>query len=177
MARQVPRDYQPEPGEWVGKPGERIDSGRVAQTERWWPDRWWSGHHFKRDSEGRWAGGREGFRQAPASLLRPRKPVGEAKPRQAAGQALRAEYKAYLEHRYDQAEKATRGHMLTPKAAHRGVKPGKWFTGRAGISMRDASDELRDWFRVHGHNLTFSEFRLQHTERRGVAAAWFGRAA
>lgn len=176
MARKVPADYQPEPGEWVGEPGERIDSGKVAQSDRWWPDRWWAGHHMKRDKTGKWAGHQEGFRQAPARLLQPRKPVGETRRRTSADQ-LRADYKAYLENRHNQAEAATRGHMLTPRAERRGVKTTKWFNGRAGVSRRDASEELRDWFRANGPNLTYSEFRLQRTERRGAAAGWFGRQA
>jgi len=178
MASQVPAGYQPEPGEWVGKPGQKIDGGKVAKTERWWSFRWWRGHHFTRGAGGKFAGaGGSDFRKAPASLLRGRKPAGERPARDTSRQAVARDYRAYLEGRRNKADAATNGHMLTSRAKARGVSPQKWFNGRAGVSMRDASDELRDWFRANGPNLTSSQYRLQATERRGAAAGWFGRNA
>jgi len=125
--------------------------------------------------------GRHDFVPLPAGhpLLQPRKPVtaGAGSPRKGTeSQRLAAEYRAYLEARHDQAERATRGAMLTPQARARGTNPRRWFSGRTS-SARGQSEELRDWFRQHGPNLTATQFRYQQGAHRGAAAAWFGHAA
>jgi hypothetical protein len=185
--------YQPESGEWIGEPGQRIDSGRVAGSSRWWSDKWWSGHHFSRNACGQFGEpgtacrrrhghkGRHAFIALPAdsSLF----PGNRAKTRAQAGaggrklserEQVARDYRAYLESRHNAAEAATRGVLLSPQGKTRNVAPGKWFTGRAGVSRKGMSEELADWFRANGPNLTASQFRLQQTEQAGAARSWFG---
>lgn len=185
--------YQPEHGEWVGEPGDRIDSGRVASTGRWFSDRWWSGHHFSRNACGQFGDPgtacrrRSGHRGRHAFVTIPKDstlfPGNRAKTRSAATSPRRTsqreqtarDYRAYLEARHNAAERATSNHLVSPAGRAKGVKPSKWFTGRAGVSRRGMSDELADWFRANGPNLTATEYRLQQTEQAGADRAWFGR--
>jgi hypothetical protein len=68
----------------------------------------------------------------------------------------RAAYRAYLDARHDAAEAATRGHLLrdwTRGSIARLFAP--------GASMRNASEELADWFAVNGQTLSYREFAAQ----------------
>jgi hypothetical protein len=78
----------------------------------------------------------------------------------AAGRAKRAEalaaYRTYLDARREQADEATRGHLLRD-----------WSKGsvtalfRPAASLRHASDELAEWFESNGSTLSFREFYAQ----------------
>lgn len=78
----------------------------------------------------------------------------------AAGRARRAAalaaYRAYLDARRDQADAATRGHLL--KDWNRGSVTALF---RPAASLRNASDELVEWFEANGRTLAFREFYAQ----------------
>jgi hypothetical protein len=65
-------------------------------------------------------------------------------------------WRAYLEARRDSADAATRGHLLSAAARTRWSSIERMFT--PGASLRHASAELRDWFRVNGPTMTRREF-------------------
>lgn len=71
-------------------------------------------------------------------------------------------YSTYVQAQIDQAERETRGNMLTGSARLRGITVENIMAGRR--SMRWAADELRDWLAVHGLSLRFREFRAQSVE-------------
>jgi hypothetical protein len=83
--------------------------------------------------------------------------VWEARTRLAAGRAKRtqvvAAYRAYLDARREQADNATRGHLLRD-----------WSRGsvtalfRPNASLRNASDELAEWFQENGQTIGFADF-------------------
>jgi hypothetical protein len=70
---------------------------------------------------------------------------------------IRDAYRAYLEARREQADAATRGHLLRDWS--RG-SVARLFT--PGASLRHASEELADWFEGAGATLTFRQFATQY---------------
>lgn len=138
-----------DPGEWVppGNRGRRMDGGKISRDDRWWPLRWWRTHwlrHRRRDGE--WAD--KGGRSKSAGRFLSRAGGRRLTP----AQRNAAAYREYLEARYQAADRATRGNA-----------PSAYFTGRPR-SPRTAPEELRDWFRDHGPNLTASEYAAQTQE-------------
>jgi len=68
-------------------------------------------------------------------------------------------WRAYLDARRDDAERATNGNVLAVSARARGVSAERLFS--PGASLTSASDELRDWFHAHGPTLRRAEFIAQ----------------
>lgn len=67
-----------------------------------------------------------------------------------------AAWRAYLDARRDAAERDTRGHMVIDWRA----SVARLFM--PGASLRNASEELRDWFTAHGPTLSFRDFCAQY---------------
>jgi hypothetical protein len=86
--------------------------------------------------------------------------VWEARNRAIASRARlaerRAAYRLYLEARQEQAEAATRGHLLRDWS---GSSVERILRGRA--TTRNASEELTDWMEENGPTLTYREFADQ----------------
>lgn len=157
----------PESGEWVapGQRGKRIAGGKVSGQDRWWSGRWWRGHHLKhKKSDGEWADGPGGRAARRHHKAMAKKAAAGRKVSRSELQAL--EYQNYLEARHQQADRATSGHA-----------PSAYFSGRPR-AVSTAPEELRDWFRANGPNLTASEYRQQSGwfagSRQGVSSTWFG---
>ena len=170
----------PKDGQRYGKAkaGQDVGDGMVGKRApyRWHSFDWWYGHWDERDRCGAYRpdgspesvcwkdrahrGGHR-FRKAPASLLvREAQRNRTVKSRNAA--VSRMDYRTYLEARHDQAERATRGVMLSAAGRRKGIKPARtWFAGAGATSSPYMSEELRDWFEAHGRNLSATEYR-QH---------------
>ncbi len=116
-------------GQMVGaeRAGEELEGGRVAASGRWWPARWWSGHHFTRHQCGVWQPTRR--RLCPVDNRR-------------------ADYDAYLLARYDAAERACRAHMRSPAGIPAGANAWELVNGRRP-ALTHASEELRAWLEAH----------------------------
>ena len=103
------------------------------------------------------------WEDAPASLLCPRTPVGDVR-RMNIRQREAVDYRAYCEARYDAADDATNGVMLSARGIARELSPRRsWFAGRMASTLY-ASEELRDWFAEYGPTLSVTEYRLQSRE-------------
>lgn len=100
--------------------------------------------------------------------------AAEKRGTEAAPTVTRAHARAlYDEHVYAQylaAEDDCRGYLLSRKAQAEGVDPATLFSGPAHIAYARASDELKEWWRVHGR-MTQAEFIEQATGVRSEAAA------
>jgi len=149
-----------EAGEWVRPPGQegrRVAGGKVSQDDRWWSSRWWRGHWLKhRKSDGEWADGAGATARHRESLSFLTPSAGR---KVSTTEHTALEYQAYLEGRQQQAERATVGHA-----------PDAYFTGRPRSTAK-APEELRDWFRANGPNLTAAQFRRKSG---GGGSGWFG---
>jgi hypothetical protein len=145
-----------------------MDGGKISQEDRWWPARWWRGHWLRhRRKDGQWADGAGARAAKKHEAAQARK--ARAGRRVSRNEHAAIEYQTYLEGRQQQADNATRGHA-----------PDAYFTGRPR-SVNTAPEELRDWFRDHGPNLTASEFRRQSggggwfgSGEQQVSSKWFG---
>lgn len=73
-----------------------------------------------------------------------------------------ARWREYLESRRNAAESATNGHMVKRAARTLGrtVNVDRFFT--PGASLRNASDELREWFEINKSTLSFAQFCAQY---------------
>jgi hypothetical protein len=169
--------------------------GSVAKTGRWFSEAWWDGHWLARTRCGTWRARGAGVEAchrgrghagehaySPATIERARAAAvpdsvlygsGTESSRKrrrhpAAGSAV--DHRAYLEARLDDAERATKGNLLSAEGKRRGVDARRWFKGGQPPSLRYASDELRDWFEAHGRNLTASEFAGEGRRRTHRAA-------
>lgn len=80
----------------------------------------------------------------------------------------RALYDEYVYRQYLAAEDATNGYLLNKAARAAGHNPASLFSGPARIAYARASDELKEWWQVHGR-LTQAEFIEQAT---GKAQRW-----
>ncbi|MFI5883535.1 phage minor capsid protein [Streptomyces sp. NPDC051554] len=80
----------------------------------------------------------------------------------------RALYDEYVYRQYLAAEDATNGYLLNKAARAAGHSPASLFSGPARIAYARASDELKEWWQVHGR-LTQAEFIEQAT---GKAQRW-----
>jgi hypothetical protein len=80
------------------------------------------------------------------------------------------DYRAYLDSRYNAAEAATRGNLVSAQGRRLGISGNQFFTGQPR-SMRYASPELKDWFRANGSNLTASRYRSQATSQAPRASS------
>ncbi|MFC8584217.1 phage minor capsid protein [Streptomyces sp. NPDC057217] len=80
----------------------------------------------------------------------------------------RALYDEYCERQHLAAEAATNGYLRNKKATAEGIAPGTLFRGPARIAYARASDELKEWWAVHGR-LTQAEFIEQVT---GKSQRW-----
>lgn len=111
--------------------------GKVSETQRWFSYDWWFGHHFGRQWDGTFAD--EGDVRS-----RPRSFRTAAQRRQES----RRDYAGYLDERFNAAERATNGNMLTKAGKARRIDPRSFFDENASRrpSMKWASDELRAWF-------------------------------
>lgn len=89
-----------------------------------------------------------------------------ATPRSRVRQRIRVargvDYGAYLESRYNAAEAATRGNLVSAQGRRQGISANQFFTGKPR-SLKYASEELKDWFRANGANLTAARFKSQAT--------------
>lgn len=65
-------------------------------------------------------------------------------------------WRAYLDARREQADEATRGHLLAATSRTRYSAVERFF--RPGASLRHASQELVEWFEQAGPTLSFREF-------------------
>lgn len=174
-----------DPGDFVHDT-EHDRGGEVAQSGRWWPYSWWDGHWLKRTRCGEWrdkdgarevchrrhghAGEHAHYRPAierartvavPDDLLYPSDVDGSKRGRRRhERQRVAGDYRAYLEARYDDAEQDARGNLVSAAGRARGIKARQFFSGRR-VSLRYASDELKDWFAANGRNLTASDYRRQ----------------
>lgn len=165
---------------------DRDRGGFVAESGRWWPASWWDGHWLERTRCGEWreAGGsaevchrrhshdgehtysRSSLERAKAAavpdhLLYPTQSGSRQARRRSDRERSSADFKAYLEARYDDAEQDTRGNLVSAAGKKRGITARQFFNGRRRASLRYASDELRDWFEANGRNLTASDYREQ----------------
>lgn len=178
-------------GTRVGQPDDYIydedtdRGGLVAQSGRWWPDSWWDGHWLKRTRCGEWRdkdgsgevchrrhahGGEHAYYRPaidrarktaiPEQLLYGSGATTRRARRRTERERTAVDYRAYLEARYDDAEQDTAGNMVSKAGRARGITARQFFTGRR-VSLRYASDELRDWFADNGRNLTASDYRRQ----------------
>lgn len=82
----------------------------------------------------------------------------------------RQAYRDHVWQRYRAAEDATNGHMLTRQAETRGVDPLSLFTGPEHVARANASDELLEWWDMHGRP-TLEEFRVDLLGDTGAARA------
>jgi hypothetical protein len=158
--------------------GRDVGEGMVSQrSHRWHSFDWWYGHWGERDRCGafrpdgsseavcwrdRGHRGRHRFGRVPKELLQ-----AAAARRSQRGQTENArrgmDYRAYLEARLAQAERETRGVMLSAAGRRRGIDARRtWFSGRGATSSPYMSEELRDYFRAHGPNLSATQYR-QHS--------------
>lgn len=132
------------PGTELG-PDRRGEYGKVSETGRYFTYDWWFGHHMARDGSGRWDED-EANRRRRASFGRPykdRKDTAADRKRREAH-----EYAAYCNERYQAAEKATKGYMVTPAGRARGYDGQDFFDpdARKRPGRRWMTDELRAWF-------------------------------
>lgn len=158
--------------------------GVVAKSGRWFSESWWDGHWLSRTRCGQWreAGasaevchrgkGHDGEHTYSAPSLTRAKAAavpdsllygegGPGKRRQVRDRSrVATDYRAYLEARMDDAERDTRGNLVTPAGRARGIDGRHWFRGRK-VSTQYATEELRDWLRDNGATLSASEFHAQ----------------
>lgn len=85
------------------------------------------------------------------------KGVTEETARRVTRREARQMYDEYVIRQYLAAEEATNGYLLNPKARAAGHDPTSLFSGPARIAYARASDELKEWWAVHGR-LTQAEF-------------------
>lgn len=169
--------------------------GVVAKSGRWFSGAWWDGHWLARTRCGEWRGkgesleachrrkgheGGHGF--SSPSLERARAaavpdsvlyPSAAAAPRRKVSERSRVagDYKAYLEARRNDADAETRGVLVNAAGRRRGISEGQFFTG-SRRSSRYMSEELAEWFRQNGANLSAAEFRAQGAGAGGRRAVY-----
>ena len=168
----------PKDGQRYGKAkaGQDVGDGMVGRRPpyRWHSFDWWYGHWDERDRCGayrpdgsdpqvcwkdRGHGGKHRFRKAPPELLA-RVAASNRKAKSQARRTTGTDYSAYLEARYNQAERATNGVMLSAAGRRRGLSARRtWFSGPGPISSPNMSEELQDWFKANGRHATRAEFR------------------
>lgn len=71
-------------------------------------------------------------------------------------------WRAYLSARYDAAERATRGHLVSRSGKRVGKQASRLLL--PGANLHHASQELLDWFNVNKPTLTWREFARQLLE-------------
>lgn len=81
-------------------------------------------------------------------------------PKRSRAQIARAEYEAYLDVQWMQAEADCNGQLLTPAARAAGVDSRSLFSGPINRALRHASEELQSWWGAHGR-LSLAAFRYQ----------------
>jgi hypothetical protein len=74
--------------------------------------------------------------------------------------AVRRSYAEFTLLRYLDAERATRGHVLTADAQARGVDPVSLFSGPSSRARKYASEDLKRWW-ADNPRLTYTEFAAQ----------------
>lgn len=179
----------PKSGEVVGPPPGQLDGGKVSERHhRWFSRRWWRGHWFGRTRDGEWrdpddpsdisyrdtghyeGGAYDPRREHLQQLARERKRKREEKRggrawRQAERSRQATEYRDYLRSRHDEADRATRGTLVSKAGEARGVTGASFFDPRRpNPSRRWMSEELRTWLDDHGENMTATEYRRQSVE-------------
>lgn len=73
-------------------------------------------------------------------------------------QELREEYDTYVYCQWLKAEEDCRGYLLNREGMAKGIDPESLFSGNASVAQRYASDELKEWFHLHGR-LTFAAWQ------------------
>jgi len=87
------------------------------------------------------------------SLLDANRRAGETRE-----QSLRRQYQESLHHQYLDAERVTRGHLLTPEGRRKGIDPKTLFSGNNVAANKWASDELKEYWQTHPRK-TFTQFK------------------
>ena len=138
-----------EPGTELG-PDDRGNFGKVSDTGRYFTWEWWFGHHLDRDSAGRWG---DDAKAATRSSWASEQRAARARPTRKESAADRKrreqrEYAAYCHERFQAAEKATNGNMVTKAGRAKGYTGADFFDpdARRRPGMTWATDELRAWF-------------------------------
>lgn len=169
-------------GTVVGEDGQDRE-GIISQSGRFFSLDWWygssrgPGHFMERDGEGKfgdeagrrrrsiWGGQRSGE-------LGRRKVSAADRKRQE-----QHDYAVYLHERFQAAERATNGNMLTKAGKARGINPRDFFDvdARRRPGMKWASDELKAWMGdgsaaagtkgARGGILSATKYRQQTRER------------
>lgn len=142
-----------EPGTELG-PDNAGRYGKVSQTGRYFTYEWWFGHHQQRDGDGTWdeteqgkasreSWGRSRGRTRDAAAPGQRRPSKAARSRESAHA-----YEVYLNERYEAADTACRGVMVSKAGRAKGYTGADFFDANASRrpGRRWMSDELRGWF-------------------------------
>lgn len=77
---------------------------------------------------------------------------------------IRQEFEVYREGQHALAEHDCNARLLSKEAMALGIDSYSLFIGPRARAERWASEELRDWWAVHGR-LTYAEFERQHVDR------------
>ncbi len=99
------------------------------------------------------------------SLLDANRRAGETRE-----QSLRRQYQESLHHQYLDAERVTRGHLLTPEGRRKGIDPKTLFSGNNVAANKWASDELKEYWQTHPRK-TFTQFKADMVGGRENKAA------
>lgn len=102
-----------------------------------------------------------------SSLLNPARRSGR---RLTVDQQTRADFDAYVDCQWAQAEQDCKGQLLTPEARARGISSRSLFQGPTARAERHASEELKSWWQYHGR-LNFAAFRYHALGRDSDRAA------
>lgn len=84
--------------------------------------------------------------------------------------ALRQEYQNWVHLQWLEAEKATRGNLLSRAGQSAGKDPVTLFSGPVAVARKHASEELQTWWQAHPR-LTFTQFKAQILGRAEDKAA------
>jgi len=163
-----------EPGTELG-PNDAGDYGKVSETGRWFSYDWWFGHHMTREGDGTWKDERGFGKRAGGGTYkgRTRAPESAAQRRERA----QRDYAGYCHERFQAAEKATAGNMVTPAGRAKGYSGADFFApdSRQRPGRKWMTEELRGWMgdgdAAGGHHgsrggiLSFTAYEQQSKER------------